>query len=91
MNKNDLISKVAGDTGLTKTDAANAIESVLDTITGQLASGGEVRLIGFGTFLVTRRNASTGRNPHTGAAIQIPASNQPKFRAGKDLKEAANK
>lgn len=91
MNKNDLISKVADDTGLTKIDAAKAIESVLDTITGQLASGGEVRLIGFGTFLVTRRNASTGRNPQTGAAIQIPASNQPKFRAGKALKEAANK
>ena len=79
MNKNDLISKVSGDTGLTKSDAASAIESVLDTITAQLASGGEVRLIGFGTFLVTRRNASTGRNPQTGAPIHIPAANQPIF------------
>ena len=87
MNKNDLISKVAGDTGLTKSDAANAIESVLDTITAQLASGGEVRLIGFGTFLVTRRNASTGRNPQTGEKIQIKAAELPKFRAGKKFKE----
>ena len=90
MNKNDLISKVADDTGLTKIDAAKAIESVLDTITGQLASGGDVRLIGFGTFHVTRRNASTGRNPQTGAPLQIPASNQPKFKAGAPLKDAVN-
>ena len=72
MNKNDLISKVAGDTGLTKSDAANAIESVLDTITAQLASGGEVRLIGFGTFLVTRRNASTGPVSYT--HLTLPTS-----------------
>ena len=73
MNKNDLISKVAGDTGLTKSDATNAIESVLDTITAQLASG--VRPSYRFWYFLQPRNASTGRNPQTGAPIQIPASN----------------
>lgn len=91
MNKNDLISRVAGDTGLTKAAAGKAVDSMLDAITAQLAAGGEVRLIGFGTFLVSHRNATMGRNPQTGAAIHIPASKQPKFRAGKALKQATNR
>lgn len=90
MNKNDLISKVAGDTGLSKADAGKAVDSILDSITGQLASGGEVRLVGFGTFSVSHRKATTGRNPQTGAVIQIAASNQAKFKAGKGLKDAVN-
>ncbi len=91
MNKNDLISKVAGDTGLSKVDAGKAVDSVLSSIEGQLASGGEVRLVGFGTFSVSHRKATTGRNPQTGAVIQIAASNQAKFKAGKALKEAVNR
>ncbi|MDD9841638.1 MAG: HU family DNA-binding protein [Alphaproteobacteria bacterium] len=91
MNKNDLVSKVAGDTGLSKADSGKAIESVLDSIAGQLAAGGEVRLVGFGTFSVSNRKATTGRNPRTGEPISIPASKQPKFKAGKALKEAVNR
>ena len=90
MNKNDLVAAVADDAGLSKADAAKAVDSVFDQITGSLKSGEEVRLVGFGTFNVTRRAASTGRNPRTGEAIQIKASNQPKFKAGKGLKDAVN-
>jgi DNA-binding protein HU-beta len=63
---------------------------VFDAITDALRSGGEVRLVGFGTFSVSQRRASEGRNPRTGEKIQIPASKQPKFKAGKGLKEAVN-
>ena len=90
MNKNDLISQVAGDAGITKADAAKAVDSVIDNIAGALGQGGEVRLVGFGTFSVSHRKATTGRNPRTGEAIQIAASNQPKFKAGKALKDAVN-
>ena len=90
MNKNELISKVADDTELSKSDAAKAVDSIFDSITGELKSGGDIRLVGFGTFLVTKRKATTGRNPQTGAAIDIPAANVPKFRAGKALKESVN-
>ena len=88
MNKNDLVNKVSDDTGLSKSDSAKAVDSVIDTITSELKGGGDVRLVGFGTFLVSKRKATTGRNPQTGAAIQIPAANVPKFRAGKSLKES---
>ena len=90
MNKNDLVNKVSDSTGLSKTDASKAVESVFDSITSELKGGGDARLVGFGTFLVTRRKATTGRNPQTGAAINIPAANVPKFRAGKALKETLN-
>ena len=90
MNKNDLVSKVSEDTGLSKSDSAKAVDSVIETITSELKSGGDVRLVGFGTFLVTKRKATTGRNPQTGAEIKIPAANVPKFRAGKGLKESLN-
>ena len=90
MNKNDLVAAVASDSGLSKTDAAKAVDGVFDAITASLKSGTEVRLVGFGTFSVSRRNATTGRNPRTGESIQIPASNQPKFKAGKGLKTAVN-
>ena len=90
MNKNDLIAAVADGTGLTKADAAKSVDSVFDTITASLKSGGEVRLVGFGTFSVADRRASEGRNPRTGEKIQIPASKQPKFKAGKALKDAVN-
>ena len=73
MNKNDLVSAVANNAGLSKVDAAKAVDGVFDTISGALSSGGDVRIVGFGTFLVTNRAATTGRNPRTGESIQIPA------------------
>jgi len=90
VNKNELIAAVADSTGLSKVDAGNAVDAVFDSISDALKNGTEVRLVGFGTFSVTHRKASTGRNPRTGEAIQIPASNQPKFKAGKGLKESVN-
>jgi DNA-binding protein HU-beta len=88
VNKNELIDAVAAATGLTKADAEKALEAVFDSIGDALKKGLEVRLVGFGTFSVTKRAASEGRNPRTGEKIQIPASKLPKFRAGKGLKEA---
>jgi DNA-binding protein HU-beta len=90
VNKNDLIAAVAASAGLSKTDAASAVDAVLDGISAALAKGDEVRLVGFGTFSVAKRAATTGRNPRTGTAIKIPASTQPKFKAGKALKDAVN-
>jgi len=90
VNKNDLIAAVSSSAGLSKTDATKAVDSVFDNITNTLQSGTEVRLVGFGTFSVAQRKATTGRNPRTGETIQIKASRQPKFKAGKALKEAVN-
>ncbi|HEX9569396.1 MAG: HU family DNA-binding protein [Rhodospirillales bacterium] len=90
MNKNDLVAAVASRTGLSKTDAAKAVDGFIDSVTAALKKGAEVRLVGFGTFSVSRRAATTGRNPRTGERIQIPASNQPKFKAGKALKASVN-
>ncbi|SDC46520.1 DNA-binding protein HU-beta [Sphingomonas sp. YR710] len=90
MNKQELIGNVAESTGLTKNDASKAVEAVFDSISGVLKSGDEVRLVGFGTFSVSRRKASTGRNPRTGEPMSIGASSQPKFKPGKGLKEAVN-
>lgn len=91
MNKNDLVSEVANGASLSKADAARAVDAIFETIKNSLSGGGEVRIVGFGTFNVTHRRASQGRNPRTGETIQIPASKQPKFRAGKGLKEAINR
>ncbi len=90
MNKNDLVAAVADKSGLSKADATKAVDSVFNCITDELKSGGDVRLVGFGTFNITKRAASMGRNPRTGEAIKIAASNQPKFKAGKGLKDAVN-
>ena len=90
MNKNDLISSVAESSGLTKADAGRAVDGLFDTIASALASGDDVRIVGFGSFSVANRAASTGRNPRTGEEIQIPASKQPKFKAGAPLKSAVN-
>ncbi len=90
MNKNDLIAKVADGADISKADAGNAVEAVLSSITAALSGGDDVRLVGFGTFSVAQRAASEGRNPRTGEKIQIPASKNPKFKAGKQLKEAVN-
>ena len=90
MNKQDLVSKVAESAEISKQKAASAVDAVLEAIKGSLKAGDDVRLVGFGTFSVSDRAATTGRNPRTGEPIQIPASKQPKFKAGKELKEAVN-
>ena len=90
MNKQDLITAVADTAALSKTDAGRAVDAVFDVIVAAMKKGDEVRLVGFGTFVVTKRKAATGRNPRTGEEIKIKASNTPKFRAGKGLKDAVN-
>ena len=90
MNKQELIGVVADQTGMARGDAGRAVEAVLGTITDALKRGDEVRLVGFGNFSVSRRKASTGRNPRTGEPMQIKASAQPKFKAGKNLKDSCN-
>ncbi|MCL6249444.1 HU family DNA-binding protein [Altererythrobacter sp. KTW20L] len=90
MNKNELIGAVAESSGLSRSDATKAVESVFEAITGTLSRGDEVRLVGFGTFSVSKRKASIGRNPRTREPMKIPASSQPKFKAGKGLKDAVN-
>jgi len=90
MNKQELIGAVAEAAGLTRSDAGKAVESVFDNISVALKKGDEVRLVGFGTFSVSKRKASTGRNPRTGEPMSIAASSQPKFKAGKGLKDAVN-
>ena len=90
MNKNDLVAAVADTASLSRTDAATVVDAVFDTITSALKKGDEVRLVGFGTFSVANRAASQGRNPRTREVIMIPASKQPKFKAGKGLKDAVN-
>ena len=90
VNKNELIASIASETGLTKTDSAKALDAFVSSITNALKKGDEVRLVGFGTFAVTKRAASTGRNPRTGAAIKIPARKQAKFKAGKTLQDSVN-
>ena len=90
MNKTELTDAVAEATDLTKTDAARAVDAVLGTITNTLAGGDQVGIVGFGTFLVRDRAARTGRNPQTGAEIQIAAAKVPAFKPGKALKDAVN-
>jgi len=91
MNKAELIEFVAGEAGLTKADAQKAVEAVFEGITKTLKKGDSARFVGFGTFSVAKRAATTGRNPRTGEAIKIKASKNAKFKAGKELKEAVNK
>ena len=90
MNKQELIASVADLSGLGKGDTSKAVEAVFDVISAALNKGDEVRLVGFGTFSVSKRKASTGRNPRTGEPMQIKESTQPKFKAGKGLKDAVN-
>jgi DNA-binding protein HU-beta len=90
MNKNDLIDAVAERTSLAKSDAARAVEAVLAAVTEAMQKGDAVTLSGFGTFATKERAARTGRNPRTGAPIDIPASKVPGFKAGKGLKDAVN-
>ncbi len=91
MNKNELIASVADKSGLTKAQSADAIDAALDAITKTLSSGDEVRILGFGNFIVANRKATTARNPQTGAIVNVPASKAPRFKPGKALKDAVNK
>ena len=88
MNRAELAAHVADAAGLSKSDADSAVAATLDAIKGSLADGDSVTLIGFGTFSVSQREARTGRNPSTGAKINIPAKKVAKFSAGKALKDA---
>jgi DNA-binding protein HU-beta len=90
MNKADLIEKVAGQASISKSDAGEAVNALLDGIADSLQRGDSVTLIGFGTFAVSHRSARMGRNPRTGEPIHIGASNSAKFKAGKSLKDALN-
>ncbi|WP_159721579.1 HU family DNA-binding protein [Enterococcus sp. CSURQ0835] len=87
-NKQTLVEKVAEKTGLTKKDAAAAVDALFDGIQSSLKDGEKVQIIGFGNFEVRERASRKGRNPQTGEEITIPASKSPAFKAGKQLKDA---
>ena len=90
MNKAELVDAVAAESELTKSEASAAVESVFNAIGNQLRQGNSVSVVGFGQFSVSDRAARTGRNPRTGEEIAIAASRAPKFKAGKQLKDAVN-
>ena len=90
MNKSDLIDSIADASGLSKADAGRALDGFTSSITSALKGGDTVSMVGFGTFSVKHRAARAGRNPRTGETIQIKASNNPSFKAGKALKDAVN-
>jgi DNA-binding protein HU-beta len=91
MNKQDLIDAVANEVGITKSDAAQAIDAFLETVTDAVVKGDVIQLIGFGSFSTGARAPRVGRNPKTGEALQIAASKTVKFTAGKAFKDAVNK
>ncbi len=90
MNKSELLDAISDDSGLSKADAGKALDSTLGAIAKTLAAGDGISLVGFGNFSVSKRNARVGRNPQTGAEIQIAARNVVKFSPGKALKDAVN-
>ena len=90
MNKNDLASAMAEDAGITKSSAIKALDAMTNSIKSALRAGDKVSIPGFGTFQAKHRSARMGRNPATGASIQIAASNSPAFKAGKAFKDALN-
>lgn len=90
MNKSELVAKIAEGADISKASAGRALDSLIGSVTAELANGGDVALVGFGTYKVNDRAARTGRNPQTGAEIQISAAKVPAFKAGKALKDAVN-
>lgn len=90
MNKSELITAMVEKAEITKKDAEKALKAFEEVVTEELQKGGKIQLVGFGTFEVAERAARTGRNPKTGAAMDINASKAPKFKAGKALKDAVN-
>ena len=92
MNKGELVAAVADKVGLSRGQAGEAVDAAIDAITGALTKGDEVKIVGFGTFVVTDRAAGEARNPRTGEKVKVvPASKTPKFRAGAGLKDAVNR
>lgn len=91
MNKSELVAAIAEQAELSKKDAEKSLKALVDVITEELAKGGKIQLVGFGTFDIAERAAREGRNPQTGATMVIPASKAPRFKAGKALKDAVNK
>ena len=90
MNKTELVAAMAEQTQLSKKDAEAALKAFIDVVSEEMKKGEKVQLVGFGTFEVAERAARTGRNPQTGADMEIPASKSPKFKAGKALKDLVN-
>ncbi len=90
MNKSELIDRIAESADLSKADAGRALDAAIEAITTALKNGEQVALVGFGTFVVKERAARTGRNPQTGAEINIAAAKAPAFKPGKALKDALN-
>lgn len=91
MNKSELIAKIAEGADISKASAGRTLDSFIQAVTDELADGGDVALVGFGTFKVSDRAARVGRNPQTGSEIQIAAAKVPGFKAGKGLKDSCNK
>ena len=85
MNKAELVSKIADDAGISKSQANAALDSFISNVTKTLRTGEKITLVGFGTFTVSKRNARTGRNPQTGETIKIKAKKVARFKAGKEL------
>jgi DNA-binding protein HU-beta len=90
VNKSELIDSIAGSADISKVSAGRALDAAIDAVTSELKAGGQVSLVGFGTFSVKDRAARAGRNPQTGETIQIKAAKIPSFKAGKALKDACN-
>lgn len=90
MNKVELVERIADNANITKSQAGKVVDAFVSAVTESLKNGEDVALLGFGTFSVSERAARDGRNPATGATIKIPAAKQPKFSAGKKLKDALN-
>ena len=90
MNKTEFIDAVSASADLPKASVTKALDAMVDVVAGALKDGDQVTIVGFGTFLVRRREAREGRNPRTGESMQIAASNVPAFKAGKALKDAVN-
>lgn len=90
MNKNELIDSIAKTSGLTKTDSAKALDAFITSVCSTLKSGGDVRLVGFGTFATSKRSATTAINPRTRQTINVPARKVAKFKAGKTLQDVVN-
>ena len=90
MNKSELVDAIAENSELSKADSSKALDAVIKSVGDALKNNDQVTIVGFGTFLVRQRAARTGRNPQTGAAIQIAAANVPAFKPGKALKDTVN-
>ena len=90
MNKSELVDAITENSGLSKADSARALDAFIQSISGALKNNDQVTIVGFGTFLVRQRAARTGRNPQTGAEIQIASANVPAFKPGKASKDAVN-